>query len=120
MRAEHGKIEGNLRVAGGLDLHDMFTETVSAAPGRRLELRGTVCRDLVRQEGSSVHFQGTVWGDVDNRGGELLVCGSSGGTSHREGGTTVIDLDAAIARPIRQDGASGVDRRRPFPTGPSY
>src|SRR5215207_11023058 len=83
MRAEHGKIEGNLRVAGGLDLHDRFTRTVSAAPGRRLELRGTVCRDLVLEEESSVHFQGTVWGDVDNRGGELLVCGSSGGTSHR-------------------------------------
>ena len=107
MRAEHGKIEGNLRVADGLDLHDMVTGTVSVAPGRRLELRGTVCRDLVLEEGSSVHFQGTVSGDVDNRGGELLVCGSSGGTSHREGGTTVIDPELSIPDFVSSRSPSG-------------
>ncbi len=68
MRAERGKIEGNLRVADGLDLHGMVTRTVSVAPRRRLELRGTVCRDLVLEEGSSGHLYGTVSGDVYNRG----------------------------------------------------
>jgi hypothetical protein len=37
---------------------------------------------------------------VDNRGGELLVYGSIGGTLHPAGGMTVIDPDAAIAGPI--------------------
>jgi cytoskeletal protein CcmA (bactofilin family) len=100
MSAEHGKIEGNRRVADGLDLHGMVTGTVSVASGGWLELRGTVCRDLVLEEGSSVHRYGTVSGDVYNRGSELLVYGSIGGTLHREGGTTVIDSDAAIAGPI--------------------
>jgi hypothetical protein len=54
MRAEHGKIEGAQRVADGLDLHGMVTGTASVAPGRRLKLRGTICRDLVLEEGSSV------------------------------------------------------------------
>ncbi len=100
MRAEHGKIEGTLRVTDGLDLHGMVTGTVSVAPGGRLALRGTVCRDLVLEEGSSVHLYGTVSGDVYNRGSELLVYGSIGGTLHREGGTTVIDPDAAVAGPV--------------------
>lgn len=80
MGAEHGKIEGNLRVADGLDLHGMVTGTVSVAPGRRLEWRGTVCRDLGLEEGSSVHLYGTVSGDVYSRGGGLLVYESTGGT----------------------------------------
>ncbi len=50
MSADRGKIEGTLRVADGLDLHGMLAGTLSVAPGRRLELRGTVCRDLVREE----------------------------------------------------------------------
>jgi hypothetical protein len=70
-------------------------------------------------QGSSVHLYGTVSDDVYNRGGELLVYGSFGGMLHREGVTTVTDPDAAIAGPILQDGAGGVDRRSPFPTGPS-
>ena len=100
VRAEHGKIEGNLRVTDSLDLHGIVTGTVSVAPGDRLESRGTFCRDLVLAEGSSVHLYGTVSGDVYNRAGELLVSGSVGGTLHGEGGTTVIDPDAAIVGPI--------------------
>jgi hypothetical protein len=88
MRAEHGKIEGNLRVADGFDLHGMVAGTVSVVPGRRLELRGTDCRDLVLEEGLSFHPYGTVSGEVSNRGGEPLVYGSIGGTLHRQGGTS--------------------------------
>jgi cytoskeletal protein CcmA (bactofilin family) len=81
--AEHGKIEGNPRVADGLDLHGVVTGTVSVAPGRRLGWRGTVCRDLVLDEGSSVPLYGTVSGDVHNRGGGLLVYRGIGATLPR-------------------------------------
>jgi hypothetical protein len=64
MRAEHGQIEGNLRVADGLDLHGMVTGPVSVAPEGRLELRGTVCRALPLEEGSYVQLYETVPGDV--------------------------------------------------------
>ena len=40
MRADHGKIDENPRVADGLDLYGMVTGTVSVAPGGRLEFRG--------------------------------------------------------------------------------
>ena len=100
MSADHGTIEGTRRLADGLDWHGMVTGTVSVAPGRRLEVRGPVCRDLVREAGSSVHLDGTVSDDADNRGGELLVHGSIGGTVHCGGGTTVIAPGAAIAGPI--------------------
>ena len=83
-------------------------------------MHGKDCRDLVLEEGSFFHLYGTVSFHVYNRGGELLVYGSISDALHREGGTTVIDADAAIAGPIRQDGASGADRRRSFPPGPSY
>lgn len=96
MKTEHGKIEGNIRVEGNLDLYGMVTGNAFVAPGGALELHGMVCQDLILAEGSVVNLYGTVSASVYNRGGDLHVYGSIGGSLHRQDGNTVIDPDAVI------------------------
>ena len=96
MKAEHGKIEGNVIVNEEWSLFGMVTGNISIQTGGQLYLHGMCCENVVLYEGSRVFIYGIVTGNVYNRGGYLEVYGMIIGNLHDEEGKTYVDNKAII------------------------
>lgn len=97
MRIEKGEIRGNLEIDDDFTLLGMVTGNITVLDGGTLELNGTCHRDLIVEKGATVSLNGTVKGNVHNRGGRLEVYGIIDGRLHKEAGESFID-DRAIIR----------------------
>ncbi len=96
MREENGTIDGDVQLTSDLHLTGTIAGTAVVAPGAYLKLSGTIDRDLSLDLGSQVDLNGTVLGDVYNRGGNLHIAGTVLGSVYREGGYTAIGPGAEI------------------------
>uniref|UniRef100_A0A6H1ZEF7 Polymer-forming cytoskeletal protein n=1 Tax=viral metagenome TaxID=1070528 RepID=A0A6H1ZEF7_9ZZZZ len=84
-----GKHEGNLSVSSDLVIRGMVTGTVTVVDNAHLELNGTVVKDVVVTEGTSVHIHGMVLGSVINDGGMLYIAGTVGAVQRNAGSTEI-------------------------------
>src|SRR4051794_25360640 len=96
MREETGMIDGDVQLASDLRLTGTIAGTTEVGPGAYLILDGTIDDDLILDLGSQVDLNGTVVGDVYNRGGNLHIAGTVLGSVYREAGYTAIGPGAAI------------------------
>jgi cytoskeletal protein CcmA (bactofilin family) len=96
MREESGTIDGDVQITSDLHLTGTIAGTTVVGPGAYLILDGTIDDDLILDLGSQVDLNGTVLGDVYNRGGNLHIAGTVQGSVFREGGYTAIGPDAEI------------------------
>jgi cytoskeletal protein CcmA (bactofilin family) len=96
MREETGTINGDVQLSSDLRLTGTIAGTALVGPGAYLVLDGTIDDDLILDLGSQVDLNGTVLGDVYNRGGNLHIAGTVMGSVYREGGYTAIGPGAEI------------------------
>jgi cytoskeletal protein CcmA (bactofilin family) len=96
MREETGTIDGDVQLASDLRLTGTIAGTAVVGPGAYLILEGTIDDDLILDLGSQVDLNGTVLGDVYNRGGNLHIAGTVLGSVYRESGYTAIGPGAEI------------------------
>lgn len=108
MRSEHGKIEGDVRVEGPMQLYGMVTGNILVASHGSLQLFGTCCGNLTLDAGSEVRIDGTVSGNVLNRGGVLSIYGVVSGKVDTSAGETEIDSKSIIRGRV-------TDTRQPRP-----
>ena len=106
MKQVSGMINGDYTVHGKLDLTGMVSGTVRVASDGSFHLHGTVTKDLILETGSRAALDGTVTGNVINRGGRLELRGSVGGSVRHESGETLISPKALVEGGI--SGAVGV------------
>jgi hypothetical protein len=85
-----------LEIDDDFTLLGMVTGDIIVVANGNLQLDGTCGRNLILEEGSTVFLNGTVSGNVYNRGGELEVYGVIYGRLHKDAGQTIVDSDAVI------------------------
>jgi hypothetical protein len=96
MKYENGKIEGNLDLTSGLELHGIVTGNIRVLPGVTLFLHGTCGENLIVESNATAYVHGTVGGNVENRGGLVEIYGTVNGQVLKISGSTVIDKNAVI------------------------
>ena len=101
MNIERGKIEGDVEIASGLQLHGMITGVAVVKEGGIFVLHGMVCNNVIVEEGAIAKIYGMVCRDLINRGGELEVFGMVNGNLLEESGVTQVSPDAKVGLPDR-------------------
>ena len=97
MRVEQGKLEGNQKVSGEVELLGMIVGDACIVAGGILHLKGMVVGNLVVEEGGSVVLRGMVTGDTTNSGGQLDIYGTIQGVLRDSSGETIV-RDGAVIR----------------------
>jgi cytoskeletal protein CcmA (bactofilin family) len=99
VKTERGKIESPLLVEDDFALYGMAVKGVTVRPGGLLRMYGTVVGDVVVEREARAEIDGTVHGDLINRGGTVNLRGTLRGRVRTEGGTTNVDPNAVVVEP---------------------
>lgn len=102
MRAERGKIEGNLEVKDDFALYGMATGNIIVISGGTLNLHGMCIKNIIVRSGGTAKLHGMVNGDAINEGGSLEVHGTVNGAVRTVSGTTVVSPSAVVVRGVLQ------------------
>lgn len=98
MNIEYEKIEGDVEIVSGLQLHGMITGDAVVKEGGIFVLYGMVCNNVIVEEGAIVKIYGMVCRDLINRGGELEVFGTIIGNLLEKSGVTQVSSNAIVGR----------------------
>lgn len=101
MRAESGKIEGDLGVQEDVAIYGMVTGSILVTGGI-LHLHGMCLKNVIVRSGGTAKLHGMVSGDAINEGGSLEVLGTVNGAVRTVNGTTVVSPSAVVVRGVSQ------------------
>ena len=96
MRSIHHKVDGNLRVDTDLEIFGMIDGDLTVAPGGTVHLLGMCTGDVIIEIQGHLRLDGTVIGNVTNRGGEIVVLGTIRGILREEAGVTTVAPGAVV------------------------
>jgi cytoskeletal protein CcmA (bactofilin family) len=102
MRAESGKIEGDLEVKDAFVITGMVTGNIVVISGGILDLHGMCVKNVIVRSGGTARLHGMVSGDAINEGGSLEVHGTVNGAVRTVNGTTVVSPSAVVVRGVSQ------------------
>lgn len=67
------QVTGNIEITSDTQINDLNADTVTIAENVKARLYGVIHTKLILRKDSSVILHGTIYGDLQNEGGELSL-----------------------------------------------